>query len=632
MTGGVEHVSTGDPAAEPVGPTEVLGASDLRVSSSGGSITIVDDVSFSLQAGEKLALVGESGSGKTTVAMALLGFARPGTAISGGQVRIAGTDMLALDSRGQRQRRGRDITYVPQDPSTGLNPGMRIGRALSEMLDIHGSGTGSRRDRISQALRDAQLPDDDNTFRSRYPHQLSGGQQQRVAIALALICHPRVVVMDEPTTGLDVTTQSRLLDVVREFVQTSAVALVYVTHDLGVVRNLVDRVAVMYGGRIVETAPVEAIFTAPRHPYTRRLLEAVPRVVSTAFHPRGIPGSAVEPWNWPRGCPFAPRCDYRTDECEIAMPPVAEAEPGHTVRCVNWRALTAAPVGLTARRNAADTKRPEALLEVNGLVAGYGSRRTLRPGDAEPAAAVNGVSFVVPRGACLAVVGESGSGKTTTLRCIAGLHAPSSGTIVFDSAELATRARARDPSLRRRIQLIPQNPDSSLNPRRTIQEVIGRPLRQFFGVRGREQRAQVAALLERVRLPPGMAVRLPRELSGGERQRVAIARALAAKPDLLLCDEIVAALDVAVQAGILDLIAELRATLGTTIVFASHDLAVVRSISTATLVMKAGVVREAGPTELIFESPADGYTKELLTAVADLQPTDYPGLTAQSRP
>ena len=195
-------MSTGDPAAEPVGPTEVLGASDLRVSSSGGSITIVDDVSFSLQAGEKLALVGESGSGKTTVAMALLGFARPGTAISGGQVRIAGTDMLALDSRGQRQREVADITHLPQDPSTGLNPGMRIGRALSEMLDIHGSGTGSRRDRISQALRDAQLPDDDNTFRSRYPHQLSGGQQQRVAIALALICHPRVVVMDEPTTGL----------------------------------------------------------------------------------------------------------------------------------------------------------------------------------------------------------------------------------------------------------------------------------------------------------------------------------------------------------------------------------------------------------------------------------------------
>jgi peptide/nickel transport system ATP-binding protein len=267
-------------------------------------------------------------------------------------------------------------------------------------------------------------------------------------------------------------------------------------------------------------------------------------------------------------------------------------------------------------------------LEVSDLEASYGTHLAERLRGAEIPLAVNRISFAVARGACLAIVGESGSGKTTTLRCLAGLHQPFWGTIRFDGVELASRARARDAVLRRRIQLIPQNPDSSLNPRRTIGEIVGRPLRQFFGVRGREQRSQVAKLLEQVRLAPGMAVRLPRELSGGERQRVAIARALAAKPDLLLCDEIVAALDVAVQAGILDLIAELRATLGTTIVFASHDLAVVRSISTSTLVMRGGVVRDTGPTEDIFESPGDAYTTELLTAVADLRPTDYPGLVA----
>ena len=609
----------------------VLDVRSVRVSSADGAFAIVDDVSFGLDAGRTVGIVGESGSGKTTVAMALLGFARAGTAITSGEVLVSGRDMMSMPPRERRRRRGREISYVPQDPATGLSPGMRIGQALREMLDVHGVGGSDPRARISQALREAQLPDDE-AFQARYPHQLSGGQQQRVAIALALICRPQIVVMDEPTTGLDVTTQARLLEVVREIIRVSNIALVYVTHDLGVVRNLVDEVVVMYGGRIVETSPVDDLFTRPTHPYTRRLLEAVPRILPTAFQPRGIPGTAVEPWNLPVGCPFAPRCDYREDACESGMPAVELPTAERAVRCINWRSLPARSAGLEplrARRlDGTHAGDAVVILDVRDLRAGYGRRRSLGAEDAS--LAVAGISFAVAERSCTAVVGESGSGKTTTLRCIAGLHEPAGGAIAFRGIDLPGRARAREGSLRRKIQLVPQNPDSSLNPRRSIEEIVGRPLRQFFGLKGRTQRVRVAELLDQVRLRSTMGNRYPRDLSGGERQRVAIARALAAEPDLLLCDEVVAALDVAVQAGILDLLEDLRAQLGTTIVFVSHDLAVVRSISAEIVVMQEGDVREQGPTEEIFATPIHSYTRELLDAVPDLRPSDYPGLNLAS--
>jgi peptide/nickel transport system ATP-binding protein len=313
------------------------------------------------------------------------------------------------------------------------------------------------------------------------------------------------------------------------------------------------------------------------------------------------------------------------------MPAPESPAPGRTVRCVNWRTLPEGPVGLeplqARERSAALDGGARHVLEVRDLEAGYGRRRSLLARDGRGRLAVSGISFGVREGSCTAIVGESGSGKTTTLRCIAGLHEPFAGTILFRGSELAGRARARDGSARRKIQLVPQNPDSSLNPRRTVAEIVERPLRQFFGLRGRAQRVRLAELLDQVRLRSTMAGRYPRELSGGERQRVAIARALAAEPDLLLCDEVVAALDVAVQAGILDLLEELRAQLATTVVFVSHDLAVVRSISAEIVVMQNGDLREFGSTDDIFRAPADAYTKELLDAVPDLRPTDYPGLS-----
>ena len=608
-----------DPASDRLAPA-ALDVRDLRVTGADGGVTIVEEVSLTLAPGRRLGLVGESGSGKTTVALGLLGFARPGTEIAGGEVRLDGTDLLRLNERERRRLRGREIGYVPQDPATGLSPGMRIGRALREALAVHDPGAAGVDARVEAALADAQLPVD-AAFQARYPHELSGGQQQRVAIALALICRPRTLVLDEPTTGLDVTTQARLLEVVHQIADEHGIGLVYVTHDLGVLRTLVDDVAVMYGGRIVERGAIDDVFARPLHPYTRRLLEAVPRVVQTAFEPRELRGTAVEPGEWPAGCPFAPRCDHRTDRCDAAMPPAEDAAAGHALRCFNWRALPGRPDGLVSVRERAGTRAAAAAaapaLEVLDLVAGYGG-----------APAVAGVSLTVPRGACTAIVGESGSGKTTTLRCIAGLHQLDAGRIVFDGADLPGRARQRAPELRRRIQLVPQNPDGSLNPRRSVEEIVGRPLRQFFGTRGRARRARVQELLEQVGLSPGIALRYPRDLSGGQRQRVAIARALAAEPELLLCDEVVAALDVAVQAGILRLLEELRVRLGTTIVFVSHDLAVVRSISAHIVVMETGAIRESGATADIFELPRDAYTRALLGAVPDLRPTDYPGSLA----
>ena len=313
-----------------------LSVTGLRVAAVESGIEIVSDVSFEVPASATLGIVGESGCGKTTVAMALLGFARPGTGITAGSVLVGGRDLISLGETDLRRTRGRVISYVPQNPARALSPGMTVGNQLEEMLDPDASAT-QREAALRSAWEGAQLPFEPEML-GRYPHQLSGGQQQRVAIAMALVCEPQVIVMDEPTTGLDVLTQDRLIDVIIGLREQRTVSIVYVSHDLGVVRNLVDAVAVMYGGRVVETGPVDDIFRDPAHPYTRRLLEAVPRVGADTRELRGIPGSAVEPWNKPAGCPFAPRCDIRIERCDLEMPPSETAHGSAARRVSCWRA------------------------------------------------------------------------------------------------------------------------------------------------------------------------------------------------------------------------------------------------------------------------------------------------------
>ncbi len=568
--------------------------------------------------------------------MALLGFARRGTRIASGSVAIAGTDLLALDDQTLRKRRGGLISFVPQNPARALSPSMRIGQQLEEMQEVHRPDVTDRVEFIRNAWAAAQL-DYTPEFARRYPHELSGGQMQRVAIAMALVCQPAVIVMDEPTTGLDVNTQAKLLDVIREVRLQRDTIIVYVSHDLGVVRNLVDRVAVMYGGRLVEEGAVDDLFREPRHPYTRRLLEAIPRVKGHRVGGlRGIPGSAVEPLNRPPGCPFAPRCDFRIEPCDNEMPePEVAGEGNRTVCCWRWNDLNVSgvgpeehalrAVGLIREVSRGAKHGPERpLLTVRDLVAGYDGRRPSPWRRREWIPAVAGLSFEVAAGTCLAVVGESGSGKTTVARCLAGLHAPRAGEIAIDGVPLAALARARDVVIRRRIQIVFQDPDSSLNPSMTVASIIRRPLRQFFDLSRSEEALRVSELLARMRLPASVGVRLPRELSGGEKQRVALARALAAGPDLLICDEVTSALDVAVQANILELLGELRVETGMAMIFVSHDLAVVRTISDRVMVMSHGEVREVAARDELFLHPRDSYTRELLGAIPGLRDDDYP--------
>jgi peptide/nickel transport system ATP-binding protein len=427
-----------------------------------------------------------------------------------------------------------------------------------------------------------------------------------VSIAMAFIDPPRVIVCDEPTTGLDVTTQARVLQTVRELCRSHGVAALYVTHDLAVVAELADRVAVLYGGRIVECGPRDELFAAPRHPYTRRLLRAVPDVAGRRAIV-GIPGYAALPGGRPSGCSFHPRCDLAQEDCRGAAPPPSDVGPRHQVRCHH-------PVDAVRREpaQAAGAGRQQVgeavLLGVRGLDAHYGSRHTLF-----------GIDLEIRHNECLAVVGESGSGKTTLARCVAGLHRQWSGELRFGGKSLVPVARRRSRAERQGIQYVFQNPYASLNPRRTVGQTIGRQLQLFFPGPRRATAQRVVEILESVALSPRAARRFPDELSGGERQRVAIARALAAQPQLLVCDEITSALDVSVQAAIIELLGELRSRMGLSLLFVTHELAVIRTVADRVVVMNDGRIVESAPVEQIFQAPQAAYTRELLANTPSIE-------------
>jgi peptide/nickel transport system ATP-binding protein len=580
----------------------VVEVEHLCVEVEGRGHDIVDDISFTINAGEVLGLVGESGSGKSTVGLALLGHTRRGASITGGAVRIGGREILSLPERQRRALRGNTVSYVPQDPASALNPGLRIRVQLEEVLEAHGWGESrlARAARLAEMLDEVLLPKDD-AFLSRYPHQLSGGQQQRVGLAMAFACRPRVIVLDEPTTGLDVTTQRHVLATVRDLCAAHGVAALYVSHDLAVVASLADRVAVMYAGRIVEDGPERVLFHAAAHPYTRRLIEAIPEM-SGRHALEGIPGTAPRPGHRPSGCFFAPRCTEAIDSCTLAFPPVDRVSDSHTVRCIRYRDVLAGAV--RERRPAAELPEPAsdtAVLRLTGINAFHHERQVLFDVDLS----------LKPR-QCVALVGESGSGKTTLARCIAGLHRNFQGEIALRGAPMPPGARTRSREMRRELQYVFQSPYSSLNPRKTIGQIVAQPVRLFFDLGQQEAHERVVSNLERVRLSPSVMPRYPHELSGGERQRVAIARALAAEPTVLICDEVTSALDVSVQAAIVDLIGQLQREMNLALVFVTHNLALIRTIAEDVSVMSAGRIIEAGKVEDVLRSPQDSYTKALL--------------------
>jgi peptide/nickel transport system ATP-binding protein len=565
---------------------------------------VVQDVSFAVGAGEILGLVGESGSGKTTTALALLGYTRPGVVLRGGSVEVGGEAIMGSGARAVRSLRGRVVSYVPQDPGGALNPSLRVGDAIMDVLRAHRSDAASH-DSVHTALERVELGADPR-FGRRFPHQLSGGQQQRVTIAMACVCGPPVAVLDEPTTGLDVLTQDRILTELLRLRSEEGMAMVYVSHDLAVVARMADRIAVMYAGRVVEHGPVDEVIGRPRHPYTRALVGAIPDV----RRPRalqGIPGVAVGVGEWPPGCSFAPRCAFAQERCQAAVPALEETSARHAVRCVRRDELELLEPGSRGARAAAPAGAGRPLLEVSGLEVEYRSGRGRN-------VAVRDVSFAIEAGRCVALVGESGSGKTTIGRCIAGLHVPTAGRIVFDGQELDGSARDRALDQRRRIQIVFQNPFESLNPRHRVGASIERPLRILRRLSRADAAGEVSTLLERVRLPARVADRYPVELSGGERQRVAIARALAAKPDLLVCDEVTSALDVSVQAAVLELLAELQRDLHLSMLFITHNLGVVACVSDSVLVMDRGSLCESGAVQDVLSTPSDDYTRRLLGA------------------
>ena len=615
--------------SQAVSSQTVLQVRDLvtHFDSERGLVRAVNGVSFDVRAGETLALVGESGSGKSVTAMSLLRLVRPPGHIVSGEIRFRGRDLLTLDEKEMRQVRGGGISMIFQDPMSSLNPVMRIRTQLVEAMLSHGKFTGAQaRSRAADLMKRVGIPDPDARL-ADYPHAFSGGMRQRVMIAMALANDPEVVIADEPTTALDVTIQAQILELLTELGRDLGTAIVLITHNLGVVARSCRRVAVMYGGRIVEQAPVDALFTAPRHPYTRALLAATPRLAASRTLPlvpiEGRPPDLVAPIP---GCPYAPRCDAAEERCHEDHPPAYGDEDGRR----DWSCWVSGPDGHlppaaaagapAAAEHAAEPKAP--LLEVDRLVKTFPvKRRTSRfRRTTRHVSAVDGVSLSIAPGETVGLVGESGCGKSSVAKVLLGIHPATSGEIRFDGRDIGVLRGADLAWYRGQTQLVFQDPMSSLNPRLTVGDAVREPLLIHGLAKGEQARRRVAELLELVGLDPAVASRYPHEFSGGQRQRVVIARALAVGPRLLVCDEAVSALDVSLQAQIISLLQDLQRRLGLSYLFIGHDLATVRYISHRIMVMYLGQIVESGPSEEITANPQHPYTASLLSAVPEPDP------------
>ncbi|MEU8150908.1 ABC transporter ATP-binding protein [Nonomuraea sp. NPDC048901] len=562
-------------------------------------VTAVREVSFELDRGECLAIVGESGSGKSVTARTLMGLTGGRSTIRAREISLAGTDLTALDESRWRGMRGSRIAMVHQDALVALDPLRRVGAEIAEPLRRHRVTTWADTPaKVRSLLAEVGVPEPAERAR-QYPHQLSGGLRQRALIASAIAAGPELLLADEPTTALDATVQAQVLSLLREL-KRGGTALLLISHDLAVVAGLADRIAVMHGGRIVEHGPAEQITAKPRHPYTRALLAAVPALHSKGERLSRTPAQGPAPE--PDGCTYVARCPYADERCRVSLPRTADGG------ALCWYPEIG-PVEPPGRAAAEGSKPGEVLLAVEGI-----SRRFRSPGGGWRDA-VSGVSFELRSGEAVGVVGESGSGKTSTARIVLGLLEPDAGEVRLRGepwSGVGERARRRR---RGRIQAIYQDPLGSFNPRHTVAKILSEAAGAAGAPRGRERAVRAAELLGQVGLAESLLRRRPLELSGGERQRVAIARALAPGPDVLVCDEPVSALDVSVQAQILDLLADLRRDLGVAMLFISHDLGVIGHVSDRIIVMKDGRVVEAGATGDIFAVPAHPYTRELLAAV-----------------
>jgi peptide/nickel transport system ATP-binding protein len=606
--------------------TTLLEVQDLHVefATSRGAVYAVDGISYNVKRGEVVAIVGESGCGKSVSSLAIMGLlSRPAGRVTGGRVLFEGRDLLKLSDEEMRKIRGRDISMIFQEPMTSLNPVMSIGQQIMEPLFIHLKMSDAKaRARALELLQLVGITDGERRLQ-QYPHQLSGGMRQRVMIAIGLACNPKLIIADEPTTALDVTIQAQILELMKDLSRRLHIALIIITHNLGVVARYADRVNVMYAARIIEQGTADDVFLRPLHPYTIGLMRSVPRLDL----PRGVRLETIEGLppdlrTPPSGCRFAPRCSYRIDAC---LKPVAlrDMGSGHASACIRADEIAAGTLVSEMKRSAAaaitttaDGAAPIVVVDhLHKYFAVPASGAGILSSKMVTVKAVDDVSFTIAPGETLGLVGESGCGKTTVGRTVLRLEEPTDGSIRFDGADITHRSAKEMRGLRRGIQVIFQDPYSSLNPRMTVGQIIGEPLRVYELVKDRKsEHERVAELLEQVGLFSYMEERYPHQLSGGQRQRVGIARALALEPTFIVCDEPVSALDVSIQGQIINLLEDLQTRLRLSYLFIAHDLAVVRHISDRVAVMYLGRIAEVADRDELYARPLHPYTKALLDA------------------
>ncbi|MEC9366645.1 MAG: ABC transporter ATP-binding protein [Chloroflexota bacterium] len=596
-----------------------------------GTVTAVREASFEISRGEVLGIVGESGCGKSTTAFAVMGYL-PTTAETGGSISFEGKDISSLSAEDLREIRGNRIAMVYQDPTTSLNPSMKIGLQVQEVISEHlDLDQTARYEKVVELFESVGLADAEQ-IGDRYPHELCGGMKQRVIFALALDCDPDLLIMDEPTTGLDVTTEATILDLVASLKERVNAGILYVTHNLGVIARVADRVAVMYAGQTVEQSDVKDLFASPKHPYTSGLLSCVPKPpgegeVSSRL--KRIPGFVYSSQEAVvNSCLFAERCPLADSKCTTTAPNLEFMEENSQVRCFHSSKVSPDTWGGAEERISRKDVDSPTVLTGTGITHEYGKRRkkymAFGPDIDLPVRALNKIDFKMAQGKTLGIVGESGSGKSTLARAVVGLIKAQDGSLQLNGSELDKIVENRSNEDKSAIQMVFQNPTASLNPKLKIKKTLIRSLIRFSKLTKQESEDRAASLMEEVGLDPSYLERLPSELSGGEQQRVAIAGAFATNPEIVVADEAVSALDVSVQAQVLGLLEDRQHELGNSYLFITHDLGVVRYISDDIMVVYAGHIAEYGPSESVLGTPSHPYTEALLSAAPIPDPDANP--------
>ncbi len=609
------------------GSNPILDIRDLVVSyeTRSGNLTAVRGVNLSVEKGKTQGIVGESGCGKSTLAFAIMGYLDRNGRIDSGQIFLDGEDISDKPESWMRKIWGRELNIVYQDPSAALNPSIKVGKQIGEVLETHeGMTEDEARSQSIDTLEELQISDPGIVVDS-FPHQLSGGMRQRVCLAMALVSQPKLLVMDEPTTNLDVTVEAKILDIIKDLKKEFETTILYITHDLGVVYEVSDRSGVMYAGQFVEEGPTDELIGNPIHPYTRGLLRSVPEVSAETVKGklRPIKGSVVELDDLPSGCKFNPRCPYMQENCTGTEPEVRAFGEDRYVRC--YEAKVVAEDNYEKRVESSEESyetsesgEGEKILEAERVKKYFGeaSSGLFSFGEAdERVKAVDDVSFGLDEGDTLGVVGESGCGKSTLARTIIGLEDITEGQITLEDRDISVPIEGREPEVLKQIRIVFQDPRATLNPKRTIRQTMMRPI-QLAGANREEALDKTRELLEAVDLGPSYMDRHPDQLSGGQKQRVAIARAFASTPELILCDEPTSSLDVSIQSSIINLLLDLQGELDTSFMYISHNLAVVSYISDYMAVMYLGRIVEVGPTTNILNPPYHPYTEALLSSVS----------------